>query len=41
MEGDPEMKIAFSFGKNWRNYVVNFFSKEKNLIDHVPNSRLR
>jgi len=29
MEGGPEMKIAFSFGKNWRNYVINFFTKEK------------
>jgi hypothetical protein len=29
MEGGPEMKIASSFGKNWRNYVVNFFQKKK------------
>jgi len=39
MEGGLEMKITFSFGRDWENYVVNF-SKRKNLINHVPNSRL-
>jgi hypothetical protein len=29
MEGCPEMKIAFSFGKNWMKLCNKFFSKEK------------
>jgi Ribosomal protein L11 methylase len=47
MEGELEMKITFSFGRNWKNYVKNVVDErviqeaKGSLLKYIPESEFK